>query len=122
MGLGSTARKLQELADAAEKLFRQLSDLRERVNGLEEDLQETSDRVIDIETEQREQRALLEAVAEGQGVDVDAVVESVDGTPAEDADADDGASAPDDGGQEPGSDQSATSEGADEPTDAAADP
>ena len=80
MGLGSTARKLQELADAAEKLFRQLSDLRERVNGLEEDLQATSDRVVDIETEQREQRALLEAIADEQGVDVEAAVADVDPT------------------------------------------
>ncbi|MEF8774167.1 MAG: DUF5798 family protein [Halobacteriales archaeon] len=74
MGLGSTAKKLQQVADAAEKLFEQLSDLRERVTALENDLQTTADRVGEMEREQRRQRALLEAVAETRGVDVEAVL------------------------------------------------
>jgi hypothetical protein len=78
MGLGSTAKKLQDLADAAEKLFRQLHDLRERVSGLEETLQTTSEQVGELDREQRRQRALLEAVAEEQGVDVDVVIAEVD--------------------------------------------
>lgn len=106
MGLGSTAKKLQQVADAAEKLFEQLSDLRERVTALEDDLQTTADRVGEMEREQRRQRALLEAVAESQDVDVEAVLAAAE----EQADGDDAtAPAAEDAGS---ADETATDEDA----------
>lgn len=81
MGLGSTARKLSSLSELAEKLYSQVSDLRERVGGLERDLEATRERVDAIDAETRRQRALLEAIAEEQGVDVAAVLDGVDDEP-----------------------------------------
>lgn len=78
MGLGSTAKKLQRVADVAEELFKQVKDLRQRMTRLEDDLTTTRERVDDLSDEQRRQRALLEAVADAQGVAVDDVLEAVD--------------------------------------------
>lgn len=100
MGLGSTAKKIQTVADRAEQLYKQLVDVRKRVMELEETADETGDRVATIETEQEKQRAVLDAIAEQQGVDVeqalaDAAIEDLDGDTAveETATASDGGSA-----------------------------
>lgn len=74
MGLGSTAKKLQRVADLAEDLMGRLNELRERVTRVEESLDGTERRLADVETELHEQRALLEAVATAEGVDVEAVL------------------------------------------------
>ncbi|MFT4889505.1 MAG: septal ring factor EnvC (AmiA/AmiB activator) [Halobacteriales archaeon] len=89
MGLGSTAKKVQTIADRAEQLYAQVKDVSERLVGVEESTTETVQRVRTLERELAEQRALVEAIAEEQGVDVDAietdaVIEDVDpdaGTP-----------------------------------------
>jgi len=83
MGLGSTAKKLQTVADKAEQLYAQLQDVRERMTELEASAQDTSERVQAIERELDEQRALLTAIAEEQGIDpdrvlADAAIEDVD--------------------------------------------
>jgi len=73
MGLGSTAKKLQTVADRAEQLYAQVKDVSERLVGVEESTSETVQRVRTLERELAEQRALVEAIAEEQGIDVDAV-------------------------------------------------
>jgi predicted nucleic acid-binding Zn-ribbon protein len=83
MGLGSTAKKLQTVADRAEQLYTQVKDVQERLVGVEESTTETVKRVRTLERELAEQRALVEAIAEDQGIDVetletDAVIEDVD--------------------------------------------
>ena len=100
MGLGSTAKKIQTVADRAEQLYKQLVDVRKRVMELEETADETGDRVATIETEQEKQRAVLDAIAEQQGIDVeqalaDAAIEDLNGDAAaeETATASDGGSA-----------------------------
>ena len=100
MGLGSTAKKIQTVADRAEQLYKQLVDVRERVMELEETAAETGDRIETIETEQEKQRAVLAAIAEEQGIDVeqvlaDAAIEDLDGDASPD-----GVSAPVDGSAE----------------------
>ena len=104
MGLGSTAKKIQTVADRAEQLYKQLVDVRERVMELEEVAAETGDRVETIETEQEKQRAVLNAIAEQQGIDVeqvlaDAAIEDLDGdaAAAQTATASDGGSTEGDG-------------------------
>ena len=71
MGFGSTAKKIQKLADTAEKLYSKLNELREQVTEMREKLDATSERVETLERENARQRALLEAIAEEQGIDTD---------------------------------------------------
>jgi len=71
MGFGSTAKKVQKLADTAEKLYSKLNELREQVAEMREKLDSTSERVERLERENAQQRALLEAIAEEQGIDPD---------------------------------------------------
>lgn len=83
MGLGNTAKKIQTVADRAEQLYVQVKDVSERLVGVEKSTTETVQRVRTLERELAEQRALVEAIAEEQGVDVaavetDAVIEEVD--------------------------------------------
>jgi predicted nucleic acid-binding Zn-ribbon protein len=82
MGLGSTAKKLQTVADRAEQLYVQVKEIQERLLGVEESTTETVERVRSLERELAEQRALIEAIAEEEGIDVgavetDAVIEDV---------------------------------------------
>jgi archaellum component FlaC len=90
MGFGSTAKKLQQTVDIAEDLYGKMNDLRERIGGLEETVASTNENVESLETDLAEQRALVEALAEEQGVDVDEVVANAGAGDA----ADDAADAP----------------------------
>lgn len=109
MGLGSTAKKIQTVADRAEQLYKQLVDVRERVMALEETTTETADRVETIETELEKQRAVVDALAEERGIDVDQVLADA---AIEDVDADDETDDDGDGDAE-NADSSAGGEGAD---------
>lgn len=74
MGLGGTAKKLQRMIEMAEQTYNRLNEVREQLNALRTTVEETGERVEKLETDQDEQRALLEALAEEQGLDVDAVL------------------------------------------------
>lgn len=74
VGLGDTAKKIQTVADKAEKTYKRLEELREQVNETRETVNDTNERVSSLETELAEQRAVLDALAEESGVDVDAVL------------------------------------------------
>lgn len=74
MGLGSTAKKLQKVADIADDLYTKVNEQREQLQELRSTVEATSDRVEAIDREQAEQRALLEALAEEQGLDTDAIL------------------------------------------------
>jgi len=74
MGLGSTTKKLQKVADMADDLYTKLNEQKEQLQELRNTVEETSDRVEDIDREQAEQRALLEAIAEEQGLDTDTIL------------------------------------------------
>lgn len=71
--LGSAGEKITRVVDLAEELYERVVELREQVVGLRETTQETRDRVAAVEDELAEQRALLEAIAEAEGVEVDDV-------------------------------------------------
>lgn len=81
MPLGNTAKKIGKVADMAEDLYGKMNELREQVVATKETVEETNRRVDRLEGEAAEQRALLEAVAEAQGIDLD------DATPDGDDDA-----------------------------------
>ncbi|WP_135662097.1 DUF5798 family protein [Halorhabdus rudnickae] len=84
MGFGDTAKKLQKVTSAAEDLYEKMNQLRGQVQSLREEVETTSEQVDEIERDLAEQRALLEALATEQGIDVEAVVANVH---IEDADA-----------------------------------
>jgi predicted nucleic acid-binding Zn-ribbon protein len=74
MGFGSTAKKLQKVTEYAEKLYDRFEKLRNEVEALRETVEDTNDRVATLERQLAEQRALVEALAEQDGVDVEAAV------------------------------------------------
>jgi len=78
MGFGSTAKKLQKVTEMADKLYERFERLREQVNDLTETVEDTHGRVEALETEVAEQRALLEALAEQEGVDVESVADGAE--------------------------------------------
>ncbi|MGM0399586.1 MAG: DUF5798 family protein [Halobacteriota archaeon] len=81
MGFGSTAKKLQSVVDMADDLYGKLNEVREQMAAIRETIDTTNDRVGAIETELEEQREILEALAEADGVDVpEATVETDDST------------------------------------------
>ncbi|SDY08179.1 DUF5798 family protein [Halobellus clavatus] len=73
MGLGGTAKKLQKVTEMAEDVYTRLNDLRDQIIGMRETTQETADRVERLENETAEMRAILETLAENEGIDIDTV-------------------------------------------------
>lgn len=73
MGLGSTAKKLQKVTETAEELYARLNELRDQIREMQQTVGETHDRVDRLEIESAEQRAILEALAEERGIDLESV-------------------------------------------------
>jgi len=73
--LGNAGKKLQKMVDLAEELYERMNQLREQLRELQTTVEKTNTTVQKIEAEQAEQRALIEAIAADQGVDVDSVLE-----------------------------------------------
>lgn len=90
MGLGSTAKTLQRVADMGEELYSRLNEVRSQLKQLRDTVEETNDHVASLESEIEEQRAILNALAEKQGVDVESVVAEVHIEEAEETGIEDG--------------------------------
>ena len=71
MGLGGATRKLQKVADMGEELYSRINELREQILEVRETVQETNRRVSAVENKLDGQAAILEALAEEEGIDVD---------------------------------------------------
>jgi predicted nuclease with TOPRIM domain len=78
MGLGGTAKKLQKVMDAAEQLYSKMNEVIERLKSLESEVEHTSTQVDHLERDVAEQRALLDALAEQEGLDVTQILEDAD--------------------------------------------
>ena len=76
--IGGAGKKISRMVDLAEELYERVNDLRARVESMTETVEGTADRVERLEAELAEQRALVAAIAEEQGVDVEAVRESAE--------------------------------------------
>jgi septal ring factor EnvC (AmiA/AmiB activator) len=118
MGLGSTAKKIQVLADRAEQLYVKLKEVHERVLSVEETVDDTQDRVRELEQSLEHQRAVLDALAEERGLEVDTVVaeaaiEDADGRGADGQDADGQDADGQDAGTESAQATAGTTEGSD---------
>ncbi|MFD1589191.1 DUF5798 family protein [Halorientalis brevis] len=88
VGLGDTKKKIQKIVDSAEKTYAKLNELREQVEDLRAKVDKTSESVDRMDHELDEQRALLEALAAEEGIDVDQVLADA---AIEEADADESA-------------------------------
>jgi len=81
MAFGGATKKLQRLADTAEKVYERLNELRtevdetrDTVDEIHGTVDETHTRVATLERELADQRALAEALARDAGVDVERVL------------------------------------------------
>ncbi|MEF8979257.1 MAG: DUF5798 family protein [Haloarculaceae archaeon] len=88
MGLGGTAKKLQKVMDAAEQLYSKMNEIIGELKALQGEVEDTSEQVDRIECDLARQHALLEALADEQGIDVAQVIEAAD-LPEEGADGED---------------------------------
>jgi len=96
MGLGGTAKKLKKVSNMAEDLYAKMNEVISSVQSLEEDLERTTEQVDHLDAEVAQQRALLEAIADEQGIDVETVLADLeDGESAESSADADGAAAAD---------------------------
>lgn len=69
--LGDATKKIQKLSTLAEKMYKKVNELQTRVEETTRTVNDTSDRVAKLEVELAEQRALLEAIADDHGIDID---------------------------------------------------
>jgi predicted nuclease with TOPRIM domain len=69
--IGSATKKIQRISTLAENLYEKVNELQVRAEETTQTVNETSDRVTRLEAELDEQRALLEAIADEHGIDVD---------------------------------------------------
>lgn len=120
MPFGDTAKKVQRVTDLAEQLYKKVNYLVEQLGELRERVESTSDQIEAMDRELAEQRAIVEALAAEQGIDVDEVIAraeadhgSVDESPDENTEAaagetdgggPDDTGAPDDTGGDGGAD------------------
>ena len=111
MGLGGATKKLQKVADMGEELYARMNELREQLLEVHETVQDIHQRVTAVENKVDQQAALLEALAEKQGIDVEELLTEVAIeeaepaiTEADDGDADRGVVPDAESEEKPGSD------------------
>lgn len=114
MGFANTAKKVQQLGDLAEKLYRMVNEVLERTDDLQERVQQSTEDVKAVRREQRRQRAILEALAEQRDVDVEAVLAAADVEPENVDDAPAGAEGAGDGAEDPTEGPDDSGDGADD--------
>ena len=93
MPLGGVTDKVQKILDTAEELYQRVMELREQMMEVSETVQETDRKVEALENKVDHQSAILEALAEREGVDVDELVTEVAIEEAEPDEATDGSDA-----------------------------
>ena len=78
MDIAGTKKKIQRATKIAEESYKKMNEMLERMQEMEQDLATTSSQVDHMEYELAEQRALLKAIAEQQGLDVTEVLDSAE--------------------------------------------
>lgn len=71
--IGGAGKKISTIVELAEELYDKTTEMRKKLQETGETVDSTAERVERIEAELTEQRAILEAVAEAQGVEVEAI-------------------------------------------------
>jgi uncharacterized coiled-coil DUF342 family protein len=77
MGLGGATKKLQKVADMGDELYSKINELREQIIEMRETVQDTNQRVDALENKLDQQGAILEALAEKEGLNVDELLTEV---------------------------------------------
>lgn len=75
MDIAGTKKKIQRATKVAEESYKKMNEMMEKIQRLQEDLETTNQQVDHIEYELAEQRVLLEALAQQQGLDVAQLLE-----------------------------------------------
>lgn len=78
MDIAGTKKKLQRMVKVAEESYKKINEVIEEIDQLQTDLATTSEQVDTIERDLIEQRALIEALAAEQGLDVEELLDSVE--------------------------------------------
>lgn len=78
MNIAGTKKKLQRMAKVAEETYKKINQLIQEIEELQEDFAVTSKQVDHMEVELAEQRALIEALAETQDLDVEQILDTVE--------------------------------------------
>jgi predicted transcriptional regulator len=86
--LGDATKKIQKLSTLAEKLYEKVNDLQARAEETTQTVNDTNDRVGELATELEQQRALLEAIADDHGIDVDEHIDDQEASTPSDTDHD----------------------------------
>lgn len=81
MGLGNTAKKLQQVVDVADDLYAKINDLKSDLAAMRDTIEDTNSRVERVESEVTAQRELLEAIAESEGITLEESEADADTTP-----------------------------------------
>lgn len=77
MVLGNATQKIQTLVELAEELYEKVMEIRQQLVTLKETAGDTNEGVMRLERQVTEQRALIEALADEQGIDVEAVTADI---------------------------------------------
>lgn len=78
MDIAGTKQKVQRMVKVAEETYKKINQVIEQVEALQEDLSTTSKQVDHIEYELVEQRALIDALAREQGLDIEEILEEIE--------------------------------------------
>ena len=94
MDITGTKKKIQRVSKLAEESYKKMNQLVEQVQRMQADLETTSEQVDHIEYDLAEQRAILDALAAEQGLDVEQLLAEADlppepGTESEEDEQDD---------------------------------
>lgn len=73
MGLGGATKKLQKVADMGDELYSKINELRDQIVEMRATVQHTHERVQTLENKVDQQGAVIEALAEQEGIDVDTI-------------------------------------------------
>ena len=89
MDIAGTKKKLQRMSKVAEETYKKMNQMLEKMQTLQEDMEQTSEQVDRLEYETAVQGALLKALCEEEGIDIEAVVEEADLPTPDDTDEED---------------------------------
>jgi DNA anti-recombination protein RmuC len=78
MDIAGTKQRVQRMIKVAEASYQKITELLERMEKLQNDLETTSHQVDHIEHDLAQQQVLLEALAEQQGLDPEQLLEEAD--------------------------------------------
>jgi hypothetical protein len=78
MALGGTAKTLQKATNVAGNLYDKMDEVIGRLTELETTVKQTSAQVDALERPLAEQRALIDSIAEAEGIEIETVLQSVD--------------------------------------------